>query len=73
VRIVLRGSWGETSFRDAARTRLRRIENEVYRDFMKKTIARMLVSTGPGTRAKASTEAVWWAAGRCASQRLGNA
>ncbi|MFH0132530.1 SDR family oxidoreductase [Variovorax sp. VaC1] len=62
VHIVLPGSSGETSFRDTARTRLRGIDDEAYGDFMQQTVARMLASTGPGTRAKDVAEAVWRAA-----------
>ena len=62
VRIVLPGSSGETRFRDTARTHLRGVEDEVYGEFMKETIARMLASTGPGTHAKDVAEAVWRAA-----------
>lgn len=62
VRIVLPGSSGETRFRDTARTHLRGIEDEVYGEFMKQTIARMIESTGPGTRSKDVAEAVWRAA-----------
>ncbi|WP_457332277.1 SDR family oxidoreductase [Rhizobacter sp. P5_C2] len=62
VRIVLPGSSGETKFRDTARTRLRGIDDEVYGEFMKQTIARMMASTGPGTRAADVAEAVWRAA-----------
>ncbi len=62
VHIVLPGSSGETSFRDTARTRLRGIDDEAYGDFMQQTVARMLASTGPGTRAKDVAEAVWHAA-----------
>jgi len=62
VRIVLPGSSGETNFRDTARTRLRGIDDEVYGEFMKQTIARMMASTGPGTRATDVAEAVWRAA-----------
>jgi len=62
VRIVLPGSSGETSFRDTARTHLRGVEDEVYGDFMRRTIARMLESTGPGTHSKDVAKAVWRAA-----------
>jgi NAD(P)-dependent dehydrogenase (short-subunit alcohol dehydrogenase family) len=62
VRIVLPGSSGETNFRDTARTRLRGIDDAVYGEFMKQTIARMMASTGPGTRAADVAEAVWRAA-----------
>jgi NAD(P)-dependent dehydrogenase (short-subunit alcohol dehydrogenase family) len=62
VRIVLPGSSGETNFRDTARTRLRGVDDEVYGEFMKQTIARMMASTGPGTRAADVAEAVWRAA-----------
>jgi NAD(P)-dependent dehydrogenase (short-subunit alcohol dehydrogenase family) len=62
VRIVLPGSSGETNFRDTARTRLRGIDDAVYGEFMKQTIARMMASTGPGTRATDVAEAVWRAA-----------
>jgi NAD(P)-dependent dehydrogenase (short-subunit alcohol dehydrogenase family) len=62
IRIVLPGSSGETNFRDTARTRLRGIDDEVYGEFMKQTMARMMASTGPGTRATDVAEAVWRAA-----------
>lgn len=62
VRIVLPGSSGETNFRETARSRLRGIENEAYGEFMKQAIARMMASTGPGTRATDVAEAVWRAA-----------
>jgi NAD(P)-dependent dehydrogenase (short-subunit alcohol dehydrogenase family) len=62
VRIVLPGSSGETNFRDTARTRLRGIDDAVYGEFMKQTIARMMASTGPGTHATDVAEAVWRAA-----------
>lgn len=62
VRIVLPGSSGETSFRETARTRLRGMEDEAYGEFMKQAIARMMASTGPGTRARDVAEAVWRAA-----------
>jgi NAD(P)-dependent dehydrogenase (short-subunit alcohol dehydrogenase family) len=62
VHIVLPGSSGETSFRDTARTNLRGMDDEVYGEFMKQTIARMLESVGPGTRAQDVAEAVWRAA-----------
>ena len=62
VHIVLPGSSGETRFRDTARSRLRGIDDEVYGEFMQQTIARMMASTGPGTRAKDVAEAVWRAA-----------
>lgn len=62
VHIVLPGSSSETSFRDTARTNLRGIDDEAYGEFMRRTIARMLESVGPGTRAKDVAEAVWRAA-----------
>lgn len=62
VRIVLPGSSGETRFRDTARTRLRGMDDAVYGDFMRQTIARMAESTGPGTRMQDVAEAVWRAA-----------
>jgi len=62
VRIVLPGSSGETNFRETARSRLRGIEDEAYGEFMKQAIARMMASTGPGTRATDVAEAVWFAA-----------
>jgi len=62
VRIVLPGSSGETSFRDTARTHLRGVEDEAYGDFMRRTIARMLESTGPGTHSQDVAKAVWRAA-----------
>jgi NAD(P)-dependent dehydrogenase (short-subunit alcohol dehydrogenase family) len=62
VRLVLPGSSGETRFRDTARTRLRGMDDAVYGDFMRRTIARMAESTGPGTRMQDVAEAVWRAA-----------
>lgn len=62
VRIVLPGSSGETKFRDTARAHLRGMEDAVYGEFMRQAIARMLESTGPGTRAADVAEAVWRAA-----------
>lgn len=62
VHIVLPGSSSETSFRDTARTNLRGIDDEAYGEFMRRTIARMLESVGPGTRARDVAEAVWRAA-----------
>lgn len=62
VHIVLPGSSGETRFRDTARTNLRGVDDEVYGEFMRQAIARMLESVGPGTRAKDVAEAVWRAA-----------
>jgi NAD(P)-dependent dehydrogenase (short-subunit alcohol dehydrogenase family) len=62
VRIVLPGSSGETNFRETARTNLRGIEDAAYGEFMKQAIARMVASTGPGTRATDVAEAVWFAA-----------
>ncbi|NYF20976.1 NAD(P)-dependent dehydrogenase (short-subunit alcohol dehydrogenase family) [Xanthomonas sp. JAI131] len=62
VRLVLPGSSGETRFRDTARTRLRGMDDAVYGDFMRHTIARMAESTGPGTRMQDVAEAVWRAA-----------
>ena len=62
VRLVLPGSSGETRFRDTARTRLRGMDDAVYGDFMRQTIARMAESTGPGTRMQDVAEAVWRAA-----------
>jgi len=62
VRIVLPGSSGETRFRDTARTRLRGMDDAVYGDFMRHTIARMAESTGPGTRMQDVADAVWHAA-----------
>lgn len=62
VRTVLPGSSGETRFRETARARLRGLEDEVYGEFMRQTIARMLESIGPGTRSKDVAEAVWSAA-----------
>lgn len=62
VRIVLPGSSGETSFRDTARANLRGIDDEVYGEFMRQAIARMVESTGPGTRSRDVAEAVWRAA-----------
>lgn len=62
VRIVLPGSSGETRFRANAQTRLRGIDDVVYGEFMRQAIARMLESTGPGTRSKDVAESVWRAA-----------
>lgn len=62
VRIVLPGSSGETNFRETARAGLRGIEDAAYGEFMKQAIARMMASTGPGTRASDVAEAVWRAA-----------
>jgi NAD(P)-dependent dehydrogenase (short-subunit alcohol dehydrogenase family) len=62
VRIVLPGSSGETNFRETARAGLRGIEDAAYGEFMKQAIARMMASTGPGTRATDVAEAVWFAA-----------
>ncbi|WP_411884373.1 SDR family oxidoreductase [Polaromonas sp. YR568] len=62
VRIVLPGSSGETNFRETARAGLRGIEDAAYGEFMKQAIARMMASTGPGTRATDVAEAVWLAA-----------
>ncbi|WP_420008913.1 SDR family oxidoreductase [Xanthomonas sacchari] len=62
VRLVLPGSSGETRFRDTARTRLRGMDDAVYGDFMRHTIARMADSTGAGTRMQDVAEAVWRAA-----------
>ncbi len=62
VRIVLPGSSAETSFRDTAWTRMRGVENEVYGDFVRQTIARMRDSTGPETRSEDVAKAVWRAA-----------
>jgi NAD(P)-dependent dehydrogenase (short-subunit alcohol dehydrogenase family) len=62
VRIVLPGSSGETRFRDSARAHLRGIDDPVYGEFMQRTIARMVESTGPGTRSQDVAEAVWRAA-----------
>ena len=62
VHIVLPGSSGETRFRETAGAHLRGMDNEVYGEFMKKTIASMRASTGAGTRSKDVAEAVWRAA-----------
>lgn len=62
VHIVLPGSSGETRFRDTARNNLRGIDDDVYGEFMRQTIARMLESVGPGTRMQDVAEAVWRAA-----------
>lgn len=62
VRIVMPGSSGETSFRATARTNLRGIDDAAYGDFMRRAIARMAESTGPGTRSRDVAEAVWRAA-----------
>ena len=62
VRLVLPGSSSETRFRESARTHARGFEDAVYGDFMRQSIARMLESTGPGTRSTDVAEAVWRAA-----------
>ena len=62
VHIVLPGSSGETRFRDTARSGLRGMDSEIYGDFMKRSIARMVESASAGTRAKDVAEAVWQAA-----------
>ncbi|WP_369936171.1 SDR family oxidoreductase [Xanthomonas tesorieronis] len=62
VRLVLPGSSGETRFRDTARTGLRGMDDPIYGDFMRQTLARMAESTGPGTRMQDVAEAVWRAA-----------
>ena len=62
VHMVLPGSSGETNFRDTARTRLAGIDDPHYGEFMQQAIARMMQSTGPGTRAQDVAEAVWRAA-----------
>lgn len=62
VHVVLPGSSGETRFRDTARTHLRGMDDAVYGEFMQQTIARMVESVGPGTRASDVAEAVWRAA-----------
>jgi len=62
VRIVLPGSSGETHFRDSARAHLRGADSAVYGAFMQQAIARMVASTGPGTRSSDVAEAVWRAA-----------
>jgi NAD(P)-dependent dehydrogenase (short-subunit alcohol dehydrogenase family) len=62
VHLVLPGSSGETQFRATAATRLEGIDDPVYGDFMRTTIARMQAMTGPGTRSQDVAEAVWRAA-----------
>ena len=62
VHIVLPGSSGETRFRETALEGLRGIDDPAYGEFMQQAIARMLESTGPGTRAADVAEAVWRAA-----------
>jgi len=62
VHLVLPGSSGETQFRANAATRLQGLDDPVYGDFMRTTIARMQAMTGPGTRARDVAEAVWRAA-----------
>jgi NAD(P)-dependent dehydrogenase (short-subunit alcohol dehydrogenase family) len=62
VRIVLPGSSGETSFRDTARAKLCGLDDAAYGDFMRQAIARMVESTGTGTRSRDVAEAVWRAA-----------
>jgi len=71
VHTVLPGSSGETSFRDTALTNLRGIDDEVYDEFMRQTIVRMLESVGPGTRSKEVAEAVWRAATDAYPRRRG--
>jgi NAD(P)-dependent dehydrogenase (short-subunit alcohol dehydrogenase family) len=62
VHVVLPGSSSDTRFRETARTHLRGLDDDNYGEFMQQTIARMLESVGPGTRAKDVAEAVWRAA-----------
>ena len=62
VHLVLPGSSGETQFRANAATRLQGIDDPVYGEFMRTTIARMQAMTGPGTRSQDVAEAVWRAA-----------
>ncbi len=62
VHLVLPGSSGETQFRANAATRLQGLDDPVYGDFMRTTIARMQAMTGPGTRSRDVAEAVWRAA-----------
>lgn len=62
VRLVLPRSSGETRFRETGRANLRGLEDEAYGEFMKRSIARMLASTGAGTRANDVAMAVWRAA-----------
>lgn len=62
VRIVLPGSSGETRFRETAGANLRGMDDKVYGEFMKQTIARMRDSTGAGTLSTDVAEAVWRAA-----------
>lgn len=62
VHLVLPGSSGETRFRETAHHHLQGMDDPVYGDFMKQTIARMMASIGPGTHARDVAEAVWKAA-----------
>ena len=62
VHLVLPGSSGETRFRETAGVNLLGMDDAVYGDYMRQTIARMRESTGPGTRAADVAEAVWRAA-----------
>lgn len=62
VHVVLPGSSSDTRFRDTARAHLRGLDDDTYGEFMQQTIARMLESVGPGTRANDVAEAVWRAA-----------
>jgi NAD(P)-dependent dehydrogenase (short-subunit alcohol dehydrogenase family) len=62
VHLVLPGSSGETRFRETAGAYLRGMDDEVYGEFMKRTIASMRESTGAGTRSRDVAEAVWRAA-----------
>ena len=62
VHLVLPGSSGETRFRETAGANLLGMDDAVYGDFMRNTIARVRESTGAGTRAVDVAEAVWRAA-----------
>jgi NAD(P)-dependent dehydrogenase (short-subunit alcohol dehydrogenase family) len=62
VHLVLPGSSSDTRFRETARAHLRGLDDGIYGEFMRETIARMVESVGPGTRAKDVAEAVWRAA-----------
>jgi NAD(P)-dependent dehydrogenase (short-subunit alcohol dehydrogenase family) len=62
VHVVMPGSSGETRFRETAGAGLRGIDDGVYGEFMRQTIARMRESTGEGTHLADVARAVWRAA-----------
>ncbi len=62
VHLVLPGSSSETSFRNTARNHLSGVDDAVYGEFMKQTMARLLASNGPETYATDVAKAVWRAA-----------